>query len=852
MKRSTCGWLFVCLLITSLPSVAHSAEEPTALAQQAQDVLKAHCKRCHSADGKAKGGLDYVTQLDRLVARGKVVPGRASESEIFQRIRDGDMPPKAVKERPTKDELASLEQWIEAGAPATKPASPPRLVSESDVVRAVRADLESLPEHQRRFARYFTLAPLANAGRPEEELESTRHGLAKLINCLSWHPRVTRPVAVDPSALLFRIDLRDYKWNGRLWDRLVAAYPYKQTNTSTEAKEAAGLTGSEQPHLRADWFIATASRAPLYYDLLQMPGTAGALERSLQVDAAADIQEASVARAGFNGSGVSKNNRILERHDAGYGAYWRTYDFSDNIDKQNIFDHPLGPPPAINSFVPAGGESIFHLPNGLHGYLLLDGNGRRVDKASVEIVSDPQRPDRAVEAGLSCMSCHGRGFIHKADQVRAHVLKNAAAFTREQVETVKAIYPKEARFHTLIDQDNERYLKALTLVGIPEKEAEPITATTLRYEAVVDLALAAGEAGLPVEEFQARLAKSSALNRSLGALQVKGGTVQRQTFQTAFTELVRELALGDAYRPSTTATRRHFAGHSAEILCIDFSPNGSQAVSGSEDKTLRLWDVDSGKELRRFEGHTAAVTAVAFVDSGKILSGSADRTIRLWDVETGKELKRLEGHTDKITFIAVGVTTFASGDQSGTIRMWDQESGKERYCLTGHTGAIRGLAYDPYGGFVASGGEDGTVRTWVHGKEKAKMEGHKGPVLSVYWGESGRVYSGGNDHTVRIWDNYKAQELQCLEGHANAVIRVFQSRTDKSDLISGSSQYQTPDRCIRRWNLEKGKETAAYGGENKDRVSCMTFSRDGKRALTDGPENTLRLWQIGEAPKESP
>src|SRR5262249_36207258 len=158
--------------------------------------------------------------------------------------------------------------------------------------------------------------------------------------------------------------------------------------------------GTELPCIRTDWFIATASRAPLYYDLLQLPSTDKGLERLVQGDAATNIDELTAFRAGFNGSGVSKNNRIIERRASRYGAYWKTYDYAENVDKQNVFERPLGPPPARNSFVHAGGEMIFHLPNGLLGYLLVGNRGQRVDKAPVEIVSDPERPEKAVEAGL--------------------------------------------------------------------------------------------------------------------------------------------------------------------------------------------------------------------------------------------------------------------------------------------------------------------------------------------------------------------------------------------------------------------------------------------------------------------
>ena len=180
-------------------------------------------------------------------------------------------------------------------------------------------------------------------------MQAARSALARLVNSLSWHPRLTRPTPIDPGRLVYRIDLRHYRWTASLWDRLAAAYPYRLGAATPEARAVAAATGAETPCLRADWFAAAASRPPLYYDLLQLPGTDRGLERLLQVDGPEDVREETVVRAGFNDSGVSRNNRLLERHDAGYGAYWRSYDFSDNLDRQNLFEHPLGPAVASSS-----------------------------------------------------------------------------------------------------------------------------------------------------------------------------------------------------------------------------------------------------------------------------------------------------------------------------------------------------------------------------------------------------------------------------------------------------------------------------------------------------------------------
>ena len=111
------------------------------------------------------------------------------------------------------------------------------------------------------------------------------------------------------------------------------------------------------------------------------------------MDVAADFLGDQLARAGFAGSGVSSQNRLVERHPALYGAYWKSYDFSKNDGTANLFRFPLGPVFAGNpfpdqAFEHAGGEIIFNLPNGLQGYLLVDAKGKRIDAGPIEVVSD--------------------------------------------------------------------------------------------------------------------------------------------------------------------------------------------------------------------------------------------------------------------------------------------------------------------------------------------------------------------------------------------------------------------------------------------------------------------------------
>lgn len=824
------------------------------LATRAQAVLKTHCYQCHGKDGTDKGGFNYVLDRDKLLARNKVVPGKPADSQLYQRVLAGEMPPPEQKVRPAKDDLTALERWIAGGAPATQDAPLQRTpLVESDLHRLILTDLQALEPRQRRFMRYLTMSHLANAGVGEKDLQINRVALAKLLNSLSWHPRLATPQAVDPGKTLFRIDIRDLKWNARLWDRVLALYPYRLPITNSDTKAIATMTGSELPFVRADWFLATASRPPLYHDLLQLPGTDRQLERQLQVDVLANIQEESVVRAGFTDSGVSKNKRLIERHDAGYGAYWRSYDFSDNLERQNLFNHPLGPSSVgQDSFVHAGGEIIFHLPNGLQAYLLVDANGRRIDQAPVEIVSDPKRPDRKVENGLSCMSCHVRGVIFKADQVRAHVEKNLQAFARADAESIKALYPPETKLKGLVKEDSKRFEKALTELGISPEQDEPITLAVQRYEGTVDLASAAAEVGLAPAEFAARLERSPALVRVLGNLRVKGGTVQREAFQAAFADLVREFQpaspAGTVERsPPPAEGTTPFAGHQSPILSIAILPDGRQAVSGSEDRTVRLWDVASGRELRRFEGHTGEVTAVAFsADGSRVVSG--DRVLRLWDVKTGRALRRFEGHTDKVRALTISADGkfIVSGSNDGTVRLWDTAKGTEVVSTAGHTGPVTSVAISADGGRIISGSHDRTVRLWnaTNGKELHCLQGHTRAVYAVAFSADGRrALSGGNDQLVRLWNVEDGKEVRRFEGHANAVIRVAFT-PDGKQILSASSQYQTVDKVFRVWDAESGREVSSLGGAASDRIGCVAFAADGRFALSGSSDPVLRLWKL--------
>jgi hypothetical protein len=416
----------------------------------------------------------------------------------------------------------------------------------------IRDDLTRASERTRPFLRYFSVAHLYNAGVSEEELESHRTALAKLINSLSWHRDITVPAPIDPARTLFRIDLRDYDWTPAKWSDLLAFYPYGIH--TADSGYISRLSGVDQPYVRADWFVANASVPPLYHKLLDLPATVAELERLLGADATpGSSAENAVVRAGVRNSGVSQNNRVLERHATVYGAYWRSFDFASSLDDQSIFRDPL----RLN---PAGGEIIFNLPNGLQAYFLANGQGRRIDAAPVEIVADRNNPDDpVVRNGRSCMSCHHDGIRSFKDDVRPVISRQTVGFFER--DRALAVYPPQEILDRLVEKDRLRFQRAAQQAGAtsPTAQLEGVNSVARRFNAELNVNQAAAELGLESRDLEAQLRRSEALVAlGYGQLLVPNGAFKRDAWERDFGVAVRELKLGEYVNPTRTESRRAF------------------------------------------------------------------------------------------------------------------------------------------------------------------------------------------------------------------------------------------------------------------------------------------------------
>jgi RNA polymerase sigma factor (sigma-70 family) len=231
--------------------------------------------------------------------------------------------------------------------------------------------------------------------------------------------------------------------------------------------------------------------------------------------------------------------------------------------------------------------------------------------------------------------------------------------------------------------------------------------------------------------------------------------------------LVREAATGK--------TLRRLEGR-----CVAFSPDGKLLATATADQkaVIKLWDLATGRELRRLHGHRAAIYHLAFSPDGKTLASCGMgipiglmidgeeievNTMRLWDVASGK-LRYQFGDPHEYVFTGVfspdGKTFISGGDprretDPAPIRLWETATGKERTHLTHHRDRVWSLALSPGGRVLASGGSDGTARLWDlnGGKELCRLEGHRGWVTAVAFGQGGRtLVTGSWDTTALVWD----------------------------------------------------------------------------------------------------
>jgi hypothetical protein len=521
------------------------ASQDSDLGGVAIQILRRNCGSAGCHAGPDPYSFD-VGDPATLVSAGVIVPGDPAGSELIRRIESGAMPLGGYQGRPgTKLPLRDIDilrRWIAAGGPraTTNSAARRPFMHEADVLRAITRDLESASPRDRLYFRYFSLANLWNSASVDAlELASYRLALGKLLNHLSWEPRIVMPEELGVEKAVLRIDLRDFGWTTAIWQHVVSSYPYGIVHYGRE-KEARSL-----PYIRVDWFISRASVPPLYHDILRLPHTLEDLEDMLRLDSEFQVRHNLAARFGLRNSGVSRNNRAMERHATVYGAYWKSFDFSGNSPEQNVFRNPL----ELRS---DGGEVIFNLPNGLQAYFIADSRGRRIDEAPVNIVRDKTNPDDpVVRNGRSCIACHVSGLNAFRDEIRATIQARPQALFN--IDQALALYPGQRELERFLETDNGRFGRALKSLGNNNSSLgpEPMNSAARRYEAVLTFAQAAAEMFIedPARLQQAVQASTELQAQGFDQLLGPRGGIKRDAWELGFGIVAQQLGIGEPVCP---------------------------------------------------------------------------------------------------------------------------------------------------------------------------------------------------------------------------------------------------------------------------------------------------------------
>ncbi|KAJ2002496.1 Transcription initiation factor TFIID subunit 5 [Coemansia thaxteri] len=305
----------------------------------------------------------------------------------------------------------------------------------------------------------------------------------------------------------------------------------------------------------------------------------------------------------------------------------------------------------------------------------------------------------------------------------------------------------------------------------------------------------------------------------------------------------------DLVREKTGEDHRKLVGHSGPVFGLDISFDSKYLISCAEDKTARLWSLDTYTNVVCYKGHNYPIWDVSFAPQGfYFATASHDRTARLWSCDHVYALRVFAGHLSDVNCVRFHPNSkyVVTGSCDKTVRLWDVQRGSCVRVFTGHTGSVDSVAISPDGRIMASAGEDQTIGVWDlgSGRRMDTLTGHTGPVYSLAFSQEGTLLlSGSADETVRSWDIKRSSTTS--EHPIIAQRRSNQQQAKATDSSPNAADPDAMDVDAKENGAPDGRDkNVGNGADDKKRDAAGVW----KSKRTTESEALLKTWRTKSTP----
>ncbi len=290
-----------------------------------------------------------------------------------------------------------------------------------------------------------------------------------------------------------------------------------------------------------------------------------------------------------------------------------------------------------------------------------------------------------------------------------------------------------------------------------------------------------------------------------------------------------------------TTVVKEFKDHDENVFSVAFSPDGKLLASGSEDKTMLLYNLETDELLHTFEGHFSTINDIAFNPKGKYIFSAGDKTIRIWKPD-GTYINKIRGHKTYIWSISLTPdgNKIASGSFEEDFYLWDILNTEKLETYSEHTKSVLAVDIDPDGDYIVSGSLDKSIKLWdIKAANVIKTGyGHAGNIYDIKFSPDRKyIITASRDNTLKLWDAMTLTQIRTFNGHKEAVM-AFDFTPDGSNIISASY-----DKTLRLWEVPTGKCIYVYN-DHEDAINTVCFSPDGEYFASGDNDDKVLVFKL--------